>query len=213
MQLSLYIILELLALLFSLAFFRQLRVSFLRLFPLFLLLTVSVELGSQWIYYYFKLGTGWLYNIFIGVQMLFFLSLFFVENRNHKRKNIALTSGLIFLLFYIVNLLFLQGVTNFNYISYLVGCFLLMINACIFFLELISRSESEGFFKQQLFWVTSGILVFFTGSFFYFLFWYWLVIRNVDSNGHLFRVLLDILNIVFYCALIIGFICPAPSRK
>lgn len=213
MHLSLFIILEFLAFGCSLLCFRRLRTSFLKWFPLFLLVTLMVESGSQWLYMIYKVNTGQLYNLFICIQIVFFLMMFYTESKRFLTKRITLISICVFVSFYILNLVLIQGTFSFNYISYLVGAFLIILNACLYFMEIISNDYPTPLTKQPQFWITSGTLIFFTGSFFYFLFWFYLVNRNIDSDGSLYRLILNVLNIIFYTSLIVGFLCPKPIRK
>ena len=212
MQLSLFIILEVLALVVSLIALPRYGTSFLKYFPVLLLLTLVVEVASQLLSSQWGIRSGWLYNILIGIQLLFYLLLFYRENRNPRFRRIASISIGLFLLFFFINILFGQGPQDFNYFTYLAGSFLVFFNACLLLIWLIQSAEEQPLLRQPLFWITGAALIFFTGTFFYFLFWYFLVIKQIDTNGALFLNLLYVLNIVYYGLLITGFLCPTRKK-
>jgi len=212
-SLAIHNYLEILALVVSLIFYPRLKSSSLKLLPVFFLITVIVELGSKVlkVYYDYK-NTSWLYNIYIMIQISFFPLLYFFCSKEKRKKLIFKFVLFLFLIFHFINILFYQGLYNFNYISYLFGSVLVIFSSFLFFLELIDEGREVILVKLPLFWITSAAILFFTGTFFYFLFFYFLI-NKADINGNLFRKILTILNIFYYSFLIIGMICRGRVKK
>lgn len=214
MNISISNYLEALALLVSIASLARLRLSSLKYFPVFLALTVFVELGSKYLRMSNpSLNVSIVYNIFIAFQIAFFLFLLYNESFTSYRKKIILSLTLFYLFFYLFNLNFIQGYNIFNYYSYLVGSFFVVVSSLFYLSELIALPDEVQLFSRPMFWITTAALVFFTGTFFYFLFYYFLVFKKMDANGSLFRSILTILNVLFYSLLIIGFLCSEKKTK
>ena len=193
--------------------FSRLRGTYLRFYPALLIITIiaeniSIILSSK----YRIFNTSIVYNIFIFLQIIFILGFYLVETK--KNLMFRLYAGFIvtFILFAITNMFFIQKIYEFNQLTYLLGSLFIIVSSCIFLYQLIEQIEDESLFTNSFFWITISNLIFFTGTFFYFLFWYYLVKKNVD-NGNLFRSLLTILNIVFYTLIIIGFLCRKKSLR
>ena len=205
--------LELLALLTGILTFTRLRSLQSRAILLFLFVTVMVELSSLYIttQVIMKNSTR-IYNFYIYFLVVFFMFYLYRSFKGIGYKRAGLVFFWAFTVFYLLNILFWQQLDQFNYFSYLAGSVLLIILACLYLFELLEAAD-EGILANESFWVTSGILFFFTGTFVYFLCWYFLVDQAADKNGQLFRVLIQVINVIFYLLLSISFICQAGKKK
>lgn len=202
--LALHNYMEFLALIISFFYFSRLRISILKTLPYFLLITVIIENTSIILSSYLhETNTSWLYNIFIGIQIYFFHLLFLKFTEKRRIWNIFLYSTLIYSSFYFINISIIQGPHIFNHYSYLLGSFFIIVNSSFCFFELIERNLSQSMFQEPFFWINSAALLFFTGTFIYFLFWYYLVEQSID-NGELYRNILTVLNLLFYSLIIIS---------
>lgn len=214
MKIAIYNYFEILALVASVIYLPRLRLSVLKMFPIFLFLTVSVELGSKYIRSISpSFNANWVYNIFIAAQILFFLYLLNKESKHERTKKLTTVFIICFLLFHSINIVIGQGISAFNYHSYLLGSFFVIISSFLFLSELIDSPDEIRIVRVPMFWVSTASLVFFTGTFFYFLFFYFLVTKKMDIDGSLFRTILTILNILFYSLLILGFLCSRKEAK
>ncbi len=204
---------EALALAMSLLLLPRLRHSSLRFLPVLLSITVASEMLSITLSATFKINnTAWVYNFFIGLQAIFFFSFYYFLSLKKSIKQIAFFSMLIYGVFYAINLSAIQGFFTFNHLSYLLGSFLVIINSLLCFVELIETNHQSSLIKNSIFWINCASLIFFTGSFFYFLFWYYLV-QNAVDDGSLFRNILTVLNLAFYTLIIIGLLCLKKNQK
>lgn len=193
--------------------FSKLRDTYLRYYPALLLITIiteniSIILSSR---YRFN-NTSPIYNVFIFIQVLFILGFYIAEVRKLKQVILFKIFAGAFTIFALTNVLFIQKVYEFNQLTYLLGSVFIVIASCMFLYVLIDQIEDKSLFTYSFFWITSANLIFFTGTFFYFLFWYYLVKKNID-NGILFRIILTILNTIYYILTIIGFSCPKKDQK
>lgn len=126
MKLAIHNYLEILALFTSILFYSRLRVSYLKWMPAFLLFTIISELGSKILKLnYGHSNTSWIYNVFIVIQIAFFLVFYYVESNIKLYKRVFLLFICSFLIFHLINISLWQGFYKFNYFSYLWDRFLL----------------------------------------------------------------------------------------
>lgn len=191
----------------------RLRHSSVRFLPVLLFITVACESLSIILSAEFKIyNTAWVYNIFIGCQAIFFFTFYYFQAIKKSIKKAAFFCMTAYSLFYAVNIFTIQGFFVFNHLSYLCGAFFIIINSFLCFIELIETNFQLSIFKYSVFWINCASIIFFTGTFFYFLFWYYLVQNSVD-DGSLFRNILTTLNLIFYTFIIIGLLCLKKNQK
>ena len=212
MRLAIHNYAEILAFTIGFIMLTRLRVPMLKLLVAFLFLTVLVELSSLYLTTNFiiKHSTK-IYNFYIGVLIIFFLFFLFVAFKKKINKKITTYAMFVFLIFYIININGWQKLNNFNYFSYLLGALFLIILSCMYFFELLGKGEK--IFTNSFFWIASAVLFFFSSTFVYFLFWYFLVQKNADTNGSLFMILIQIINVIFYLLIIVSFLCQLKKEK
>jgi hypothetical protein len=188
---------------------------YLRLFPLFLLLTLAIEIISYYLSIYTKLGTDTvtgMYNFFTSFEFLFYMYVIREIIQSKRAKKIVLYISGLYLLLVILNFLFIQKISSFNSLTYALGC--LLIGAiCIYYVyELFQSSHSVSLVRQPSFWICSGLLFYYCCSFpiyglLSFLKEAPLVIRNN------FRVIILLLNVFLYSSFTIAFLCRIRVRK
>ncbi len=190
---------ELVALLISLVSIKYLLKSkFFLLIPLFIL-TLAVELLSEYIYSFTK-SSHWLHNIFICIEILVFFYFFYYYEVSKKLKQMSQYFIGSFVLFYLVNILFFQKLFVFNYYTFLFGSFLLVINACCFIMELM-KIDINNIFKSPMFWLSTGVLFFFAITTIFFSLFDYLVLSKKVNVLTLYRVLITFANFVLYSCL------------
>lgn len=214
MKLAVHNYAEILAFAVGVVSLPRLRFPVLQWLVAFLGLTLLVELAG------FYLPTSFIikhaakyYNGFIGVQISFFLLCLLIATQKRQNKEAIKAMLVAFAMIFVINLVGIQGVSTFNHITYLAGALFLIVASCLFFFELLSAESTEGLFRNNLFWLVAAILFFFTSTFVYFLFWFYLVIKELDKGGQLFQILMQVINVVFYSLIIISFLCQMKERK
>lgn len=155
------IIFELICFIISLTLFFQKGTPFyLKLFPLFLLVTILIEVTGIILW---RLGKSniILYNLFGVFSVMFYL--YFIKNIIHSKsvKKIIIGAISIYPLLVFINVRFIQ-VNAFHSITYSIGC-LLIVAACVYyFFELFQLKQSIKLIREPAFWICSALLFFFT---------------------------------------------------
>lgn len=204
-----HIYFEILCLLCCLLSLKHTRHSILFIFVFYLPVVLFTETSS----YFIRYNNHWVYNGFILFQLFFFSFFFFRAIKSSFFKKVILLTSFVFLTFYLINLLFIQGFNRFNYYSIILVSLLLIIYAGRFMLQLADEENAGSFWRSPLFWISLSCLLFFSGSFMYFSAWDILVNAKTDKRGLLYNNLFQILNVLHYAMLSIGFLCPIIIRR
>lgn len=97
---------------------------------------------------------------YYGLLFLSFKSYF--ENRKIKRLITILL--LVFSLFYMLNLLFIQGLIKFNSYTFLLGGLFLNFICLVFFYNLLNSTRNVKIIKLPFFWFSTGLVFYSTGT-------------------------------------------------
>lgn len=176
---------------------------YLRLFPLFLMLTIAVEMGAAWLFAH-KRSTAILYNIFASIEFLFYMYVVREIIKSLRVKKIIFYTACLYLSLGVTNVLFIQKMTSFNSITYAIGCLIISIICFYYFFELFQLPYSVILARQPAFWICAGLLFFYTCSFPIYGLVNFLPPDFVTKNIQVFIVLL---NVFLYSSFTIAFLC------
>ena len=157
--------------LFCLLFYKRINTKALKAFfyytiILFIFNVISIfvlaVLGKPTIYFL----TSRIFNVLEFASITYFLSL--IVN-NSLAKKLFLISIVPFTIYAITD--YVMGNKNvFNNHSHIVSSFLFILYIIYFFFEKMRRVTATPLYQTRVFWVCVGLLLYFTGSFFFILF-------------------------------------------
>ena len=125
-----------------------------------------------------------------------FLGLVFYQVFAHPSfKKAIIVTIIAFAAFAIINAFFIQTIYEFNTIAHAVESFLLILLALLFFFKVFHESAVMHLGKYPMFWINSGILIYFSGSFFLFIFSNYILMQSHDML-HAYRGIHSLLNIL-----------------
>lgn len=81
-------------------------------------------------------------------------------------RSLYLIIATLFVLFYIFDLIFLETITDYPAISSMLRCIMVILFSIIFFIQTFLKSEIINLFLYPHFWMVSGLLLFYSGTFF-----------------------------------------------
>lgn len=213
MNLSIGLIFEIIALLFSIFFYIKKRDKLLTYFVPFLLLTVSIEFGGRWLDQQSKFA---MYNLFTTFEFCFYGVLFYTYFKKRAFKNFALIFIPFFLTISILNIFFLQGFNKtFNTYSFLSGSFFIVVFCCCFFYESVLPDQiDQQLSKQPFFWICNGLLIFYLGSVIINALFEYLISNDLRKEGlKIYSIINRSLNVVLYSSFCIAFyLCPEKKK-
>lgn len=120
-------------------------------------------------YFVFKANMNFAYNI-AAVLVYPTLILFYRTQFKSKQIRSVLTVLVItFVALALINLFFIQGLQQVNSYTFSFRCFAFVVIALAYFNSLIRDLPTEAITKLPMFWINTGVLIFFAGTMFQFL--------------------------------------------
>lgn len=216
----LYLIPLMLAALYSLTVFGRGWAKPYKMFSLFLLLTLGMEtFAICWklflyhtAYWGFSRSNLWIYNLYIVPEYLFYLWFFANLLESRRIKRYALGFAILYFLFCLFNITFLQSFFQLNTYSIIFGAALVLYMTVFYFLQELNRKMPVKVEKDPLFWISLGAFIFHSVSLPYFIFINYLSRTNISLAIALFNILLA-LNVLMYLFYLIAFTCNSRFRK
>lgn len=133
------------------------------------------------------------------------LGLCYYSFMNFKFKNVFFLLFSVILVSTISLDLILNGLVKLNTLSRNAECTLLSFIALFYFYSLLKKPEIKNIFSSPLFWFNTGVLIYFSGNIFLFLFSNYLDEKNPDAYLA-FNGIHSVLNITFSTLLALTFI-------
>jgi hypothetical protein len=192
-------------------YFQKNSKGYLRLFPLFLLLTLIVEITSLYLLMNQK-PTTTLYDFFISIEFLFYMYVLREIIYNKNVKKIIFNGSWLYILVVILNSVFVQKVASFNSTTYALGCLMIASICVYYFYELFKLPHSITLVRQPAFWICSGLLFFYCCSFPIYALLNFLKRAPLIIQKNI-GVIIVILNVFLYSSFTIAFLCRLRTRN
>jgi hypothetical protein len=211
--LPIHIYFEIASLIAGMIFWYKLRYSKLCWLLPYLVFIIAIEFTGRYIRTELRQPNSWLYNMSVPIEYLFYGFLFCLHYTTRIFFRISSYFLMIFTAFAISNILFIQGFQRFNTNILKVGSFSIIILSCLYFTEVLSNEIKGNLLKQPMFWLTTGLLLFNTGEFFYTLFSDYLIKNHLDETRRVFASINNKLIWVLYTCISIAIICTRKKHQ
>src|SRR5690348_6086752 len=123
----------LISLLISIIFYKRLKPSWLRLFTWFLLFSMLISITGYFYSFYLKTGNHFIFNLYLLVQFLFYFGIFYKTFQTKKLKTFTLFVSICFLIYLLINFIFLDGFHTFNSLAFTIGSVLTILFCLLYF--------------------------------------------------------------------------------
>jgi hypothetical protein len=77
---------------------------------------------------------------------------------NTLMKKVILYSTLIYAIFSLINIFFIQHYDAFNSVNFTIGCILVVVFCIYYFVELFQKTEVQSLTRSPSFWIVTGLL-------------------------------------------------------
>jgi len=145
-------------------FFQRDTEPYLKLFPFFLLLTLTVEIIGATMVLHIK-NNLILSNPFTVLAICFYLFILHQFTHSRKVRKIILYLICIYPAVAFFNIFFIQKMVVFHTMTYSLGCLLIVALCIYYFFELFQLTHTTNLLRQPSFWICSGLLFYFSCSF------------------------------------------------
>lgn len=191
--------------------FQRLLPYYLRLFTVFMLITLIVEwIGAAFRDKYPSEITN-LYSFFNAFEFEFYLFIIRMVIISKKIKNVLLYV-LSFYPFMVFINLFLVNDGDFHTMAYSFGCLLIVSSTIYYFYEIFQLPKSVNLVREPAFWICTALLFYYCCTLM--IFGLWNVIRQLSTVIYYnIRGIMSILNILLYSLFSIAFLCRLGVQK
>jgi hypothetical protein len=192
---------ELLACVTGLIYRKKIWNSYWKWFWVYLLAIVLMELFCQYLAIVANQENQWIYvQLIVPGEFLFFFWLFYKYFQDYKVKIIPLIGACIYMLCFAFDRIYMSKLQfSFFSFSYMVGSIILLVLILFFLVRFVRSDDLLHYKKNMMFWVSTGLLVFFLGSLPFYGLWntlakkhpdifnlYWIVQISFDYIMYLF---------------------------
>jgi len=201
------------ALIISVLFLYKFNHKPLRWFIPFLLLMVSTEFTARYFRKVVHEPNTWLYNISIPVEYFFYGLIIGSLCLTASLKKTIIYSTVIFAVFVIMNLFFIQGFKNLNTNVLKAGSCLMIVFSCLGLVDLFTNDNHSSLLKNPFFWICAGVLFFNTGEFLYLFYFDTFLKKGWDETAKVFASINNKLIYILYTCISIAIICSKKLEK
>lgn len=206
---------ELIACISGFIYWRKIRTSIFKWFPVFLSFVVISECIGDFLKppVYAKENLAYFNYFEIPVEFLFFFWLFYKTQSFDKYKRLPLVCALLYLLSWLTDTFYLSKLKfSFYSFSYTIGTLLLLVVVLRYFILLVTSNNILSFWKDMLFWISTGLLVYYLGTFPY----YGLrntLLESYTDLYYTYSYIIYLLNSLMYILFTFSFIWGKPNIK
>jgi hypothetical protein len=137
------------------------RALYLRLFPFFLLVALGTEILG-WRLSLDDINNTAIYNFFSVAAFIYYMYVIMQVVYSRRVKRIIRFVIIGYAIVSLFNILFIQKLNSFHTITYSIGCFLIVVGAIYYFLELFQYPRFIDLKREPAFWIISGLVFFYT---------------------------------------------------
>jgi len=145
------------------------------------------------------------YHFFTPVLFIFFVGIYQQFLKDFTSFRVDYFLAIFFILFSLWNAILGDGILNFPGLSLGLYAFLMMLIAVSFFLKLLTALTVERLEKEPMFWINSGVLIYFSGNFLLWLTMNYLL-KDMNVSYSIFKISI-ILGLLLNILLSIAFVC------
>jgi hypothetical protein len=204
---------EALACISGFLYWKKIKASYWKWFPVYLLFVVLSEFAGHYFRFHGMVQANKdFFDYFeIPVEFFFFFWVFYNSFENPKNKRLPIVCAGIYLVCWLTDVLYFSNHVYWFYsFSYTIGNLLLLILILRYFIQLVTSDAILTFKNNMLFWVGTGLLLYYLGTFPYY------GLRNTMVNGYhdLFQkysYIMFILNCLMYLSFSFSFIWGRPN--
>lgn len=147
----------------------------------------------------------WIYHLNCLLTQLIFTNYFYQLFSEPKRRRFVVLTTVLFVLFFVCNVLYIQPLTTFNSYTWALGAFFIVAYGFMCFYKWMQALPATNILALKEFWGAAGVLFYFGSSFFIFVSYEYLtrvMPSNVGTLWWLHNIFLAISCLIFAKAIL-----------
>ncbi len=149
-----------------------------------------------------------MFNLFTCAEFIFYSIMYRSILESQLIKKIITNCIFIYIILFLINISLIEKLfKDFHTITYRIGS-VMIITWCYLYCRQIMRDENYiPLFQRPFFWISTGLIFFYAGFFFYMSGGNYLLQATFSSNKQLFNSISNSLNALLYSCFLISFVC------
>lgn len=192
--------------------YKRIEPLLLRWLVPFLALTIIVEATGVEMSY-LKIHNHWVFNFFTCFEFLFYSYIYSRLLEQEKWIKIIRYCLVIYPLLFLLNIFFVEGFNRFHTITYRIGSVMIVVWCYLYFRQLMRSPGYQSVFRNPVFWISTGLMFFYTGFFFYMSAAYILLYTKLKVDKYVWDAISGTLNTLLYGCFLISFLCQASLKR
>ena len=192
-------------------YYRKILSQGLRLLLWLVLIAAIVEIVGTYHLRFLFITASLIYRIYQPIEYVLLAGYFFTIITSPAKRKLIILSIPVVVLVNLLNL-FANQYQSLGLYAFLLAALLFVIWSIFYFFQLFKSNDGENPAHIPAFWICTGILFFYAGTFFQMGFTNMIYKHNPDLAKKLY-VINHLLNCVLYGMITYGFICQSKYRK
>lgn len=193
-------------------YYRKILSQGLRLLLWLVLIAAIVEMVGTYHLRFLFITASLIYRIYQPIEYILLAGYFFTIITSPAKRKLIILSIPVVVLVNLLNLFANQQYKSLGLYAFLLAALLFVIWSIFYFFQLFKSNDGENPAHIPAFWICTGILFFYAGTFFQMGFTNMIYKHNPDLAKKLY-VINHLLNCVLYGMITYGFICQSKYRK
>ena len=186
---------------------KNLKLPVLKLFPYFLLFQFFYQLIASLYSFVFTAHASnhFVFNITLPINVLYFGMLYYGIVRNPVKRKVIVIGTALNLLFFVVNLLFIQDISFLMTYSRTAMSLSLILYSLLYFHEIVTDDHVENInpVRNAAFWIVTSIFFFYLSSTLTIIFWNYFVINDEYVGSVMMRVFAFLLYSMYIAGMLL----------
>ncbi len=165
---------------------------------------VATEIFTRFYIHFLMRNTGPIGHFYYPVAFFIMGMFFLVTLKDFIKPVYILIPIILFEVFSLINVLFIQDLFEFPSVTGSIGAMILFLFSVTFFIKVMAEAKILKLSREPLIWINSAILIYYTGNFIFYG-----LLNYANNHSREFAVLTVIffsyVNILFYLLIAIGF--------
>ena len=154
----------------------------------------------------------WIYNIFYLIYFPALANVFSHILSNVKVKLSIQFFYVTFIVFVLLNSIFIQGVNTLQTLTFVFGSCFISFLAGSYFWQLLASDDTESILRDSFFWLSFGLILYFGGITPFLGMFNYLVAHHVDFAQFYFVYVSNVFSILLNIIIIISYLCRVYPR-
>jgi len=186
---------------------KNLELPVLKLFPYFLLFQFAYQLAASLYSFVFTdhASNHFIFNLALPVNILYFGMLYHGIIRNQAKRKLIFVGTALNLIFFVINLLFIQEISFLMTYSRTAMSVSLIVYSLLYFHEIVTDDYIENInpVRNASFWIITSIFFFYLSSTLTIIFWNYFVVNNEYVGSVMMRVFAFLLYSMYIAGMLL----------